>query len=153
MNTRLWPGLAGLVLTTLGVTAVAGDGPTVTNAWARATAPGVDVGAAYMTIDGGSRPDRLVDASTPRAAMGHLHTVEEQDGVLKMRAVDAIEVPAGTRVELAPKGTHVMLMGLARPLVAGESFPVTLKFEKSGEQTVTVQVRPASGDHSEHAQH
>jgi len=153
MNTGLWQGLAGLVLTMLSVTAVAGDGPTVTDAWARATAPGVDVGAAYMTIDGGAKSDRLVGASTPRAAMGHLHTVEEKDGVSRMRAVDGIEVPAGKRVELAPKGTHVMLMGLGRPLVAGESFPVTLKFEKAGEQTVTVQVRPATGDHSEHAQH
>jgi copper(I)-binding protein len=135
------------------MTAVAGDGPKVTDAWARATAPGVDVGAAYMTIDGGARPDRLVDASTPRAAMAHLHTVEEKDGVAKMRAVAAVEVPAGKRIELAPKATHVMLMGLERPLVAGESFPVTLKFETAGEQTVTVQVRPATGDHSQHAQH
>ena len=153
MNTGLWQGLAGLVLTAVGVTAIAGDGPTVTNAWARATPPGVDVGAVYMTIDGGSTPDRLVEASTPRAAMGHLHTVEEKDGVSRMRAVTAVEVPAGKRVELAPKGTHVMLMGLGRPLAAGESFPVTRKFEKAGEQTVTVQVRPATDDHSGHAQH
>jgi copper(I)-binding protein len=153
MSSRLWHGLAGLVVTTLSVTAVAADGPTVTNAWARATAPGVDVGAAYMTIDGGAKPDRLVDASTPLAAMVHLHTVEEKDGVAKMRAVAAVEVPAGKRVELAPKGTHVMLMGLERPLVAGESFPVTLKFETAGEQTVTVEVRPATDDHSQHTQH
>ena len=153
MTTGLWQGLAGLVLTALSATAVAGDAPTVSNAWARATPPGVDVGAAYMTIDGGAKPDRLVAASTPRAAMGHLHTVEEKDGVSRMRGVDAIEIPAGKRVELAPKGTHVMLMGLERPLVAGESFPVTLRFEKAGEQTVTVQVRPATDDHSGHAEH
>ena len=152
MTTGLWQGLAGLVLTALSATAVAGDAPTVSNAWARATPPGVDVGAAYMTIDGGAKPDRLVAASTPRAAMGHLHTVEEKDGVAKMRPVEAVEVPAGQSVELAPKSTHVMLMGLGRPLVAGESFPLTLVFEKAGEMTVSVEVRAASDD-SQHDHH
>jgi len=49
-------------------------------------------------------------------------------------AIDAVEIPAGQRVSLAPKSTHVMLMGLQRPLVAGQTFVVTLRFAKAGEQ-------------------
>jgi len=135
-----------LVLLSLVAVARAGDAPSVSGAWARATAPGVDVGAAYMVIEGGANADRLVDASSPRAAMVHLHTVEEQDGIAKMRPVEAIEVPAGQRVELAPKGTHLMLMGLDGPLAAGQSFPITLRFATTGEQTVTVLVKPATAD-------
>jgi copper(I)-binding protein len=106
-----------------------------------------------MTIEGGKSADRLVDGSTTRAAMVHLHTVEEQDGVAKMRAVDGVAVPAGQRVELAPKGTHVMLMGLGKPLAAGESFPLVLTFEQAGELAVNVAVRATSDDPSQQAHH
>ena len=144
--------LACAVIGAGATTALAGDAPTVSDAWARATAPGVDVGAAYMVIEGGARDDRLVDASSDRAAMVHLHTVEEQDGVAKMRAIDAVAVPAGGRVVLAPKATHLMLMGLDRPLVAGERFTVTLEFAESAPQSVAVTVKAATAtdDHAHH---
>jgi periplasmic copper chaperone A len=144
MTIRIRRTLASLVLMALPVLAAAGT-PAVSDAWARATPPGVDVGAVYVTITGGPADDRLVSASTERASMVHLHVVEESDGVATMRPVDGVAVPAGKRVVLAPKGTHIMLMGLARPLVAGESFPLALRFEKTGEQTVQVAVR-APGD-------
>ena len=153
MRERLARSLAGALLAAFAVAALAADGPKVSDAWARATAPGVDVGAAYMTITGGASADRLVSGSTPRAAMVHLHTVEEQAGVAKMRGIDAVEVPAGARVELKPKSTHIMLMGLEKPLAAGESFPLTLKFENAGEVTVNVDVRSATDDQSQHAHH
>jgi copper(I)-binding protein len=105
-----------------------------------------------MTIQGGKGADRLVDASSDRAAMVHLHSVEEQDGVSKMRAIDAVEIPAGQRVTLAPKSTHVMLMGLDSPLVAGQTFVVTLRFERAGELPVTVTVKPATATDGQ-AQH
>jgi len=130
----------------------AGDGPTVSDAWARATPPGVDVGAAYMVIQGGKTADRLVGASTDRAAMTHLHAVEDQGGVAKMRAIESVAIPAGERVTLAPRSTHVMLMGLDAPLVAGQSFVLELRFAQAGVQSVTVAVKPAtaSDDHAGH---
>jgi copper(I)-binding protein len=143
MTDRIRRALASLVLLALPAIAAAGA-PVVSDAWARATPPGVDVGAAYLTITGGTVSDRLVGAATQRASMVHLHVVEEKDGVATMRPVDGIAVPAGKRVVLAPKGTHIMLMGLSRPLVAGESFPLALRFEKAGEQTVQVAVRAAA---------
>jgi len=146
MTFRVFSRLAALALLAITAGAAAADGPTVSQAWARATAPGVDVGAAYLTIDGGDADDSLVSASSSRAAMVHLHTVEESGGVAKMRAVDGIDVPAGKRVVLAPKGTHIMLMGLAKSLVAGESFPLELRFAKAGELGVTVLVRAAGAD-------
>lgn len=146
MNAWINRSLAALVMLAISASAAADAGPTISQAWARATAPGVDVGAVYMTIDGSAKNDELVSASTARASMVHLHTVEESGGVSKMRAVEGVPVPAGKRVMLAPKGTHVMLMGLAQPLIAGESFALTLKFAKAGEKTVNVAVRAASAD-------
>lgn len=146
MNRRLGRPLATLSVLAFVAVAAAADLPVVTSAWSRATAPGVDVGAAYMTIEGGSKDDRLVAASTDRASMVHLHTVEETAGVARMRPVEGIEVPAGRKVVLAPRGTHVMLMGLSGPLVAGESYALTLKFAKAGDVAVQVNVRAAGTD-------
>ena len=146
MTPRIRTLLAVLLATLVAPLAAAGTGPTVEQAWARATPPGVDVGAVYLTIVGGPADDRLTSATTARASMVHLHTVEESGGVAKMRAIEGIEVPAGKRVVLAPKGTHIMLMGLGRPLAAGEKFPLTIRFEKAGERTVEVVVQPAGAD-------
>lgn len=133
--------------------AIAGDAPVVSDAWARATPPGVDVGAVYMTILGGDQDDRLVGASTPRAAMAHLHEVVEGQDVAKMRPVESVTVPAGKPVSFAPKGLHVMLMGLSAPLVEGQAFPLVLEFAGSPSQTVTVTVRSATDDGGSHAHH
>jgi copper(I)-binding protein len=138
---RLMP---ALLLSLSAAAAQAGDAPVVSDAWARATAPGVEVGAAYMVIEGGGRADRLVGASSGRAAMVELHDVTEVDGVARMRGIEALEIPARGRVELAPKGRHLMLMGLSAPLVAGQQFQITLRFAESGPQAVTVTVRPAT---------
>lgn len=134
--------LAALLLATLPALAWAA-GPTISGAWARATPPGLDVGAAYLTITGGAAADRLVGVSTPVAAMAHLHTMDDAGGMATMRPVDGIDVRPGARVVLAPGGLHVMLMGLTKALVAGQSFPLTLEFAKSGKQTVSVTIRPA----------
>jgi len=61
--------------------------------------------------------------------------------VMRMRQVDAIEVPVGQTVELKPGGYHLMFIGLKAPLKVGERFPMTLKFEKAGEVKVEVVVQ------------
>jgi copper(I)-binding protein len=148
MKTSLVRLLPALVLMVAAVAAQAGDAPVVSEAWSRATPPGVEVGAAYMVIKGGHKDDRLVGASSERAAMVHLHDVVEEEGVAKMRSTDEVDVSAGQRVELAPKGKHLMLMGLDAPLVAGQTYTLVLQFAESGEQTVTVTVREATAEPS-----
>ncbi|MBK7904187.1 MAG: copper chaperone PCu(A)C [Proteobacteria bacterium] len=114
---------------------------TVGAAWARATPPGTAVAAVYLTLSGGSRADRLVGAATPRAEMAQIHVVSEADGMAQMRPTAGVDVPARGSVALAPQGTHLMLMGLPQPLVAGERFPLTLQFEQAGKVDVNVEVR------------
>ncbi len=146
MNRTAVRGMTALMLGLIALAVHAGDAPTVSEAWSRATPPGISVGAAYLVITGGDRADRLVSASTPGAAMVEMHEVIETDGVAKMRAIEAIPIPAGAVVALAPKGMHLMLMGLDAPLVAGQTFPITLRFAESAAQTVTVTVRAATSD-------
>ncbi|HZH46134.1 MAG TPA: copper chaperone PCu(A)C [Roseococcus sp.] len=110
--------------------------------WTRAAGQGGQ-GAGYLTIRNAGPADRLLAASTPAAARLELHNVERDGEVMRMREVAAIPVPARGSVTLQPGGLHLMLIGLTAPLVAGETIPVTLRFERAGEMRVMLAVQAA----------
>ncbi|MCU0983643.1 MAG: copper chaperone PCu(A)C [Acetobacteraceae bacterium] len=111
--------------------------------WARAALQG-RTSAAYMTIENTTATlDRLVAATSPAARVVELHTHMMDGGVMRMRPVTAIEVNPGEPAILRPGGLHVMLIDLTGPLQVGQTIPLTLRFEKAGEITVQVPVRPA----------
>lgn len=111
----------------------------VEDPWARATPSGTAQVAVFMTISSRSG-DRLVGASTPLAARTDLMTMEMGEGAMAMSYVEAIEIPANETVRLEPRGLHVWMAGVGRPLIAGQTFPVTLSFEKAGDVRVDVAV-------------
>lgn len=109
--------------------------------WSRPL-PAVSVnGAAYMTImNKGSAPDRLVSVSTPAAKKAELHNHIMEGGLMKMRPMGVVEITPGDPSVLQPGGLHIMLMGLSQPLVEGNSFPLTLNFERAGSIEVEVMI-------------
>ncbi|MEC4722248.1 copper chaperone PCu(A)C [Noviherbaspirillum sp. CPCC 100848] len=117
----------------------------VTDAWARATVPGQPVGAVYMKVSS-SNAVRLVDIQTEVAKDVQVHTMHHHDGVMKMREHGELAIQAGQTVELAPGGLHLMLLGLKKPLSAGENLTVKLTFEDAKKvrntSVVSVPVRP-----------
>jgi len=122
----------------------AADDITVEHPWSRATAANAPNGAAFMVIhNAGTSPDRLVSASTGRAERVELHTHRMEDGVMKMRQVETIDIPAGGEAELKPGGLHVMFFGLKGALSEGETFPLELTFQNGGTRTVEVTVMKA----------
>ena len=114
----------------------------LTSAWARATPGRAETGAAYLTIETAT-PDRLTGMSTPVAGKAELHEMTMQGGVMKMRSLATIDLPAGQAVVLKPGATHIMLVGLKQPLRVGDSFPLTLDFEKAGRREVNIVVEKA----------
>jgi copper(I)-binding protein len=139
-------GLAALLALTL--SAQAQTAPKVEGAWARPTVEGQAAGGGFLKITGGATGDRLLAVTGGISKTVELHTMEMDGNVMRMKQIDAIDIPAGGTVELKPGGNHVMFMGLAQPLKAGSSFPLTLRFEKAGEVKVVVQVAvqaPAGG--------
>jgi periplasmic copper chaperone A len=111
------------------------------------TPPGARTGAAYFTlVNGGRDSDRLLRATSPAAAAVELHSMSMDGNVMRMRALAALDVPAGTTVALGSGGYHLMLVGLKQPLVAGERIPLTLTFEKAGPVEVSAWVEmPKAG--------
>lgn len=125
--------------------------------WSRQTAPGQKVGGGFLTIaNKGNADDRLLSATSPVAGEVQLHTMSMDGGVMRMREVkDGIAIPAGKTVALKPGGYHLMFMQLKRPLALGESFPVTLRFQRQGAVKVSFKVKPVGfgGSEASHGQH
>ncbi|MEK7876115.1 MAG: copper chaperone PCu(A)C [Pseudomonadota bacterium] len=105
--------------------ALATDAISVSKPWVRATVAGQSVAGAYMDITAWSNA-ALVGAASPVAAKAELHTISMDGGVMKMRPLDKLDLPAGKTVNLKPGGYHVMLIDVRRELKAGERVPITL---------------------------
>ncbi|MEO8923709.1 MAG: copper chaperone PCu(A)C [Caldimonas sp.] len=123
----------------------------ITHPFATPSLPGATTGAAYFVEleNQGTKADKLLRASTPVAARVELHnmTVDAQ-GVMRMREIDGLELPSKATVKMRPgMGDHLMLVGLKKPLKEGETFPMSLQFERAGkvEVKVYVQTPPAAG--------
>jgi copper(I)-binding protein len=134
----------------LSVALIAGGGASagdiqVLDAWSRPTPPGIDVGVAYFVIDNRGKNDRLVGASSPVARRAELHLSRMEDGVMRMKPLDAVEVKSGVPTPFEPGGRHVMLTGLKHPLRAGDAFPLVLNFANGGPVKVQVRVRQTGG--------
>ena len=115
--------------------------------YARATVAGQPAGGGYLTLQNAGADDRLLSASADVAKSVELHSMSMEGDVMKMRQVEAIDLPAGKTVELKPGGLHIMFIGLKAPFKAGDKFPLKLKFEKAGEVTVQVNVEATGASH------
>lgn len=99
-------------------------------------------GAVFLTLrNTGSAPDRLIKAVSAMADVTEIHNVFDNNGVMEMRPVDGVDIPAGGTVLLKPGSFHVMLIGLHKGLALGDQFDVTLEFQQAGKLTVTSTVR------------
>lgn len=132
-----------------GWSAPAGPGIVVEGAWGRPLPPGALTGAFYMVIrNTGPQPDRLLGGHSPACGTIEFHeSYKTLEGVMGMRPVGSIEVPAGGRVELKVGGLHVMCLDKRGAFTPGARIPLTLRFENSGEMMVQVTIREHDAGH------
>ncbi len=117
----------------------------IKGAWVQEGPPSQTITAAYMLIENHG-PDEiaLLSASTDVARVVELHKMELEDGMMRMRRVDSIKIPAGGQIELKPGGYHLMVIGLNKGLKEGDEVSFALQF--SGEIRKTVKVPVKSRD-------
>ena len=126
----------------------------VENAWAAPTPGGVDVSAGYMTlVNDTAAEDALLSASSPRAERVEVHEMTMEGGVMQMRAVARLAIPAGQSIELAPNGRHLMFYGVTQPFAVDETIPVRLTFERAGDVDVSLPVQRPGASNAEHGGH
>lgn len=143
---------AALVIGLLATPALA-QAPTIQakDAWARATASTAKVGGVFMTLTATGAPDKVVSAASPVAEKVELHETVQDGTVMRMRPVVTLDVAPGTPTVLKPGSYHVMLIGLKQQLNRGDTFPLTLTFEKAPPVTVTVSVQAAGATSAGHS--
>lgn len=117
----------------------------VKDAWVRTTVPGQKATGAFMNItakDGA----QLVGASSPAAGVTEVHEMKMDGGIMKMRPVPVLDIPAGKTLALKPGGYHVMLLDLKAPLAKDSTVPLTLVFRdaKGAESKVELKVPVAA---------
>ena len=113
----------------------------VSDAYARATIAAVKNGAVYLRISNSGEADRLRSAATAAADRAEFHMHGNDNGIMSMKEVKCLAIPAGGTVTFAPGSLHVMLLGVKSPLVEGNEIDLTLTFDNAGEVKVNVPVR------------
>lgn len=148
MKTRFWGGLILCIILAsvlIGCAPAAAPIVTVENAWGRPSPTMPTAGGMYMVIKNtGSAPDKLLSGKSPACGSIEVHEmVKKSDGTMGMNLVDKpLEIPAGGQVELKMGGLHVMcIMKNDAQFKAGNKIDLTLVFEKSGEKTVSADIR------------
>lgn len=132
------------ILATLSFSSIALAEVSVEDAYARAVPPGQIITASFMTLKNSDNQEvALVSAESSAARAVELHNHVNQDGVMKMRKVEQINIPAAGSAVLQPGGLHVMLIGLHNDLAEGQQIDLTLKFSDGSNQTLTVPVKKA----------
>ncbi len=114
----------------------------VRDAWVRLQPPVRPNSSAYMTIENKSQTQAVLKSVTSKVVETvELHSMEHVDGVMKMRQVSEIKIPANGQVELKPGGLHLMLFGIQNPLAKGDVIELNLRFEDGRQSIVQAQIK------------
>jgi len=141
---RYLPWLLGILLATTVTSAQHYEAGNIDiqSPWSRELPPTSPNGAVYLTLTNhGTQPDKLLSASTDVAELVEIHSHILEDGMMKMRRVESVDLPPHKAVLFAPGGYHFMLIGLKRPLEADDRFQLLLEFEQNSQALVEVVVQ------------
>ncbi|WP_434361456.1 copper chaperone PCu(A)C [Parasalinivibrio latis] len=116
----------------------------ITQPWSKQVPPTSKVAAAFFDIENSAeQDDKLIAAESPIAGITELHEHTKVDGMMKMRRVEGINIPANSSEHLMPGDYHIMFFKLKRLPSLGESFPLVLYFQNAGKVEISVKVEPA----------
>jgi copper(I)-binding protein len=119
----------------------AADHITVSNAWIRPPAPGQTVTGAFMTLTNSSETaSALTSASSSIAAVVEIHETSMSDGMMRMRKVSHVDIPANGFAELKPGSFHIMLIDLEKELEPGSTEVLTLTFSDDSQIDVVATI-------------
>ena len=135
---RSWFGAIALAWLLVGP-AHAADLVQVREPWAKATVPGQKVGGVYMKMVARENL-RLTGVKSAVAETAQVHQMKMENGMMRMRALPFLELPAGKMVKLEPGGYHIMLFDLRQSLVAGQKLKLELTFEDASKRQHRVAV-------------
>jgi len=132
------PAFAAIALMGCGEHTHSSDGIEISNARINPPLPGQTTGVAFMELVNYGDQDRLLAITSPVSGRIELHTHLNDDGVMKMRRVDGVDLPHAEPVELKPGGLHIMLFETTAAI--GDEALLTLDFETADDLTVVAPI-------------
>lgn len=133
-------------LTSMHALAAQADHISAENPFAREVPPGAPASASFMTLTNSSDSDiNVIEADSAAAEIVELHTHTNDNGIMRMRKIEQITIPANGSTELKPGGLHIMLIEPHEPLKAGETVKVTLKFADGSTKEISMPVKSLKG--------
>ena len=125
----------------------AGDVVAIMNPWVREAHLGAKMNAGYMTlVNVGSEEATLVKVESEAFDEIEIHEMAMVDGLMSMREITNLVIPANGQTRLKPGGMHLMLMGPRQNMTAGQKVDMTLTFKSERKQTVPVGVFATEGN-------
>ncbi|ACJ27551.1 Conserved hypothetical protein [Shewanella piezotolerans WP3] len=126
----------------------------LTDGYVRAMPASVPNTAAYITLENHGPATRLVSVTAPFAKEAQLHTLVDENGMIKMRQVDGFDIDSHGSLVLSESGNHIMLLGLDSPLTEDSKVELTLNFADGQQQVISLPVqKQAVSAESEHHHH
>ena len=133
--------LLASLMVSAGALAAAADMVTVDEPYVRLAPPNAPATGAFMVIkNAGDKDVKVVKADNPASKVTELHTHLNENGVMKMRPVAAIDVKSKGEAVLKPGGLHVMMINLNAPMKEGDVVPITLTFDDGSSKKVDAKV-------------
>jgi copper(I)-binding protein len=143
-----------LLLSGTAMASQAADDIEVVSPKVRAVPPVMNMSAAFMTLkNNGDQAHLLIAARSEKINSVELHTHINDDGVMRMRQLTEIALPAHSETVLQPGGLHIMLIGLKQPLKSGDNVDFTLVFSDNSEKTFTAPVQDIQSGKMNHSHH
>ncbi|EAR60673.1 copper chaperone PCu(A)C [Neptuniibacter caesariensis] len=144
----------GLLVAAMATSSMAMAEVTVKDAYARAVPPGQMNSASFMMLNNDEEKSvSLVSGSSSVAKVVELHNHINENGVMKMRQIEKIDIPAKGMAHLQPGGLHVMLIGLKKDLMEGDNIDLNLEFSDGSSQELTIPVKKVMGGMKHHKHH
>ena len=118
--------------------------PHVMDAWVRLPAVSGRPAAGFFMVHGTATADALVGVSSPKAQRIEMHSMKDENGVMRMRAEPSFAVPAKGALNFTPGGSHLMIFDLAADVKPGDQIPLTFTFQSGAKVTLNADARPAA---------
>ena len=142
--------IAALLLTSAATPLWAGglaDQVSIVDPYVRQAPPGAKATGAFMTLkNAGDKDVPVTKAESSAATVTELHNHINDNGVMRMRQVKEIVVPAKGETLLKPGSYHVMLIDMKSPLKEGDHVMITLGFPDGSSKEVHATVKKPGGD-------
>lgn len=127
------------------------SGIVISSAYVVPPFPGRDVAGGFFEITNHGADDRLVSATSSISDAVEIHTHSEENGVMKMRQIDGVDLAQGETIAFKPGSYHLMMYGANIP-EGSETVTVTLNYEKAAPMTLEVPLGEANKGQSDHSE-